>query len=120
MNENEKGYTDWLYNRYVDAVRINDHVKAGVYLDLLERCLNMFTTRKFSRLRRYARERLKVITNAQRKSALSKLLLTGEEGTREFEKNMYDYEQGLREMLFSEETIRELVIEKKINYGSDI
>lgn len=119
MNENEKGYTDFLYNRYVEAVRINDHVKSWIYLDMLERCVNMFTTRKFSRLRRYARERLKVIKTAQRASKLSKLLLTGDEGKREFEKTIYDYEQGLRELLFSEETIRDLVVQKRMNYGSD-
>ncbi len=120
MNENEKGYTDWLYNRYVDAVRMNDHMRATIYLDLLEKCIGMFNSRKFSRLRRLARELLKEIYRAQRSGTLAKLLLRGEEGAREFERKMFDYEQQLRDLHFSEDKIKEMVIDKRINYGQEV
>lgn len=116
---NEKSFTDWLYNRYVEASRKNDSVQTSIYLDLLDRCVNTMTQRKFSRLRRYARERIKTITVAMKNGKLNKLLFTGDEGQQEFETAMADYEKRLREMYFSEESIREMVIQKRMNYGND-
>jgi vancomycin permeability regulator SanA len=116
---NEKAFTDWLYNRYVEAVRKNDYRQMSIYLDLLNRCVSMMTQRKFSRLRRLARERIKAITIAYKSGKLKKLLLAGEEGVTEFETAMADYEKKLRKMYFPEERIKEMLIEKRMNYGND-
>ncbi|HRB71481.1 MAG: hypothetical protein E2604_11395 [Flavobacterium sp.] len=117
--ENEKALTDWLYNRFVEASRKGKHEQTDIYLELLNKCVNTMTQRKFGTLRRFARGRLKTIYTALKSGTVKKLLLTGDEGTKEFEKTISDYEKSLREMNFPEETIKELVIEKRINYGND-
>lgn len=117
--ENEKTLTDWLYNRFVEASRKGKYEQTDIYLELLNKCVNTMTQRKFGTLRRFARERLKTIYNALKNGTVKKLLLTGDEGTKEFERTISDYEKSLREMNFSEEAIKELVIEKRFNYGND-
>lgn len=118
--ENNHDFTDWLYNRYVVALRKNDYTRMIVFSDVLNQyVIKVLSQRKFSKQKRHAKELLKTIEKAHKNETIHKLLLTGDEGKQEFEKAMADYEAMLREMDFSEETITELVIEKRFNYGND-
>ncbi len=118
--ENNNDFTDWIYNRYVEALRKEDYVRMLVFLDVLNQYIfKALAQRKFSKLRRHAKELVKDIDKAHRNGNPRKLLLTGDEGQKEFEKTIADYEQSLRDMNCSEEMITELVIEKRFNYGND-
>jgi len=118
--DNNNDFTDWLYNSYVRALRKEDYVRMLVFSDVLNQYISKaLSQRKFSNLRRHAKELVKTIDKANRNGNPRKLLLTGEEGEQEFKKTIADYEQSLREMNLSEETITELIIEKRFNYGID-
>jgi len=118
--KNENDFVDWLYNRYVEALRNKDFLQMSIYFDVLDRCVSMaFSQRKFSSLRTRAKKRLKEIATAGKNGTLCKLDFVGEEFVREFEKAMQDYEQTLKDQGFSQQLIRDLVIEKRCNYGND-
>lgn len=118
--ENNNDFTDWLYNRYVEALRKNDTIRVLVFLDALNQYfIKALTQRRFSKQKRYTGNLLKSIEKAHKNGTANKLTLIGEEWQQEFQKAIADYEKSLREMDFDEETIRELIIEKKCNYGND-
>ena len=117
--DNEKGLTDWLYNRYVEALRKSETKEMTIYWTILNRCAYGMNLRKFGTLRRYAKERIKVINTAFKSGKAKKMLFTGDEGIKEFEQTISAYEKNLREMLFSEENIKKMVTVKRLNYGND-
>ncbi len=112
-------FTDWLYNRYVEARRKNDFLKAFVFLDVLNQFVIWTDQPKYRQQKRYAKELIKAIGKAVKNSTAHRLLLRGEEGQREFEQKMAAYEKELNEIGYDQETIRELVIDKRWNYGND-
>ena len=116
--ENHNEFTDWLYNRFVEAYRKNNSVKAFIFLDVLTEYIGkVLHARKFARQRRHAKELLKSLHTSFKDGSTAKLLLTGSEGKQEFEKAIADYERMLTQIGYGEETIKELIIEKKMNYG---
>jgi ubiquinone biosynthesis protein Coq4 len=118
--ENNNDFADWLYNRYVEALRKNDTIRALVFLDVMNQYfIKALTQRRFSKQKRYTGNLLKSIEKAHKNGTANKLTLLGEEWQREFEKAIADYERNLRAMDFNEEHIRELIIEKKYNYGNE-
>lgn len=118
--ENNNEFTDWLYNRYVEAMRKGDLMKAFTFSETLrEYIARALYQRKFSKQRQHAKELDKMINKALQNSTTHKLLLTGDEGQKEFENTIAEYEKKLREWNFSEEYIREMVIERRFNYGND-
>lgn len=118
--ENNNVFTDWLYNRYVESLRKKDIIKQFIFFDVINQFVNKaLTQRRFSQQRRYANNLIKAIQKAHKNGTSHKLQLSGEEWQREFEKAIADYERNLRELDFDEEQIRELIIEKKCNYGND-
>jgi predicted transcriptional regulator len=113
-------FADWIYNRYVEFLRKKDLKSTMVFLDVLEKYISTgLTERKFSRQRRHANGLLKTIYKAMKTGKSDKLELTGKEWTQEFEKKIKEYEKSLIDMGFDEETIEQMVIEKKYNYGND-
>lgn len=117
---NNNDFTDWLYNAYVVAIRRNDTKRALVFLDVLNQYVfRVLAKRKSGKRKRHAKELLKTVQKAAKNGTTHKLVLTGEEGLREFEAAMAKYEKALREMGLGEETITELVNEKKMEYGND-
>ncbi|SOD17769.1 hypothetical protein [Pedobacter xixiisoli] len=119
MENIEREFTEYLYNRYVDAVRNDKYTAEQIYDDLLRRCVYNLPSRKYSRIRRYARELVKKITLAKKNGISGKLLFVGEEGKREFEEVIEQYRQSLIEQGLPEETIDRWVIDKKKYYGND-
>lgn len=118
--QNNNDFTDWLYNRYIEAMRKNDTVRQFVFYDVLNQFIcTALNQRRFSGLKRYANNLLKTIQKAHKNGTAHKLPLSGEEWKQEFHKAIADYEKSLHEMGFGEETIKELIIEKKYNYGKD-
>jgi hypothetical protein len=118
--ENNNEFTDWLYNRYVEAMRKNDIMRQFVFYDVLNEYINKtLNQHKFRGLKRYANNLLKTIQKAHKNGTAKKLELSGDEWQLEFQKAMADYEKNLREMDFDENTIREMIIEKKMNYGNN-
>lgn len=118
--ENNNEFSEWLYNRYVETWRKGDITKAFVFSDILRVYIEIaLKQRKFSKQKRRANELYKTIYKALQNKTTNKLLLTGQEGTLEFEKTIADYEAMLREMNCPEETMKDLIIEKRFNYGND-
>ncbi|ALR29280.1 hypothetical protein ATE47_01470 [Chryseobacterium sp. IHB B 17019] len=117
-NNNE--FAEWLYNRYVEALRKSDAMRAMSFYDVLNQyILKALADRRLSKQKCYADKLLKTIQKAHKNGTANKLQLLGEEWQREFEKAMADYENMLREMDLGEETITALLIEKRYNYGND-
>lgn len=113
-------FSNWIYNRYVESLRKKDLRATMIFLDVLEKFISSgLTDRKFSRHRRHANGLLKTIYKAIKTGKSDKLELTGKEWTQEFERKISEYEKQLIEMNLSEETIQQLVTEKKMNYGND-
>lgn len=110
-------FADWLYNRFVENYKNHNIVEAFVFLDILSR-YQMFAmeVRKLSDQRRHIKELYGNINKALKNRTAHKLLLTGEEGTAEFKKEMKAYEDRLREQGFSESYITECVSDKAMNY----
>ncbi len=119
MHEIEKDFTEYLYNRYVEAERKNDFDRGRIYEDLLDRCIYTLTSRKYSTIRRYAKELQKKISSARKNGTTSRLRLVGEEGKREFEKMIKEYRQSLIEEGIPEEIITGMVMHRKNNYDND-
>ena len=111
----EKEFIDFIYNRYVDAVRRHDSSDLQ-YWKILDNCMSMLSMRKYAALRRHARERLKDIKRAIQSEPPIKLRKVGQEGEIEFRKEIEDYEKRLREFNFSEDFIRERIIQKREDY----
>lgn len=104
----------------MEAWRKQDITKAFVFSDVLRAYIDKaLSQRKFSKQKRHANELNKTIYKALQNSSTHKLLFTGQEGVDEFNAEIAKYEQRLREAGCSEEYIREMVIEKKFNYGND-
>ncbi|WP_316795531.1 hypothetical protein [Pedobacter agri] len=113
-------FSNWIYNRYVESLRKKDLRTTIIFLDVLEKYISSgLTDRKFSIYRRHANGLLKTIYKAQKTGKSDKLQLTGKEWTEEFERKISDYKKQLTDMNLSEETIQQLVTEKKMNYGND-
>lgn len=74
--------------------------------------------RRLTTQRQSAKNRLKDIMSAMKAGKLDKLTYSGVEGQREFEEVIAAYEKELKDFGFSEETINELIILKKENYGN--
>ncbi len=110
-------FSDWLYNRFVEHYKKSDISKALIYLEVLGQ-YQLFAQdiRKLSDQRRHIKELHRNIHQALKKGTADKLLLTGEEGTAEFTREMKAYEDFLREQGVSEESIAEYVIDRKMNY----
>lgn len=110
-------FSDWLYNRFVEHYKKSDISKALIYLEVLGQ-YQLFAQdiRKLSDQRRHIKELHRNIHQALKKGTADKLLLTGEEGTAEFTREMKAYEDFLREQRVSEESIAEYVIDRKMNY----
>ncbi len=116
--ENSNEFTDWLYNRFVEASRKDNIVKAFIFLDVLRVYTEMVLhARKYSRQRRHAKGLLKSIEVSFKDKTTAKLLLTGIEGKQEFEKAMADYERMLIDLGYSRELIDDRLIDKRFNYG---
>lgn len=112
-------FTDWLYNRYVEAIRNNDTSKAVVYTEVLNQFIRWtFNHPRYSQQKRHARLLIKEIYRAIKNGTSHKLVVTGEEGKQEFQQKMAEYEQELRDAGFPEDSIIELVVEKRLNYGN--
>lgn len=118
--QNNNDFADWLYNRYVEALRKSDTLRAIVFYDVLNQYISKaLTLRGLNAQKRYTRKLLKTIEKAHKNGTPHKLQLLGAEWQSEFQKAIADYEKNLREMGVDEETITELIIEKKCNYGND-
>jgi len=112
-------FADWLYNRFVENYRKQDISKAFIFYDVLIQ-YKLFAQQltKLSDQRRHIKQLHGNITKALKEKKADTLLLTGDEGQKEFEKTIADFEAMLRDMNCPEETIRDLVIEKRFNYGN--
>lgn len=110
-------FADWLYNRFVENYKKSDISKAFIYLEVLSQ-YQLFTqeVRKLSDQRRHIKELYRNIHQALKNGTADQLLLTGEEGTAEFTREMKAYEDFLRGQEVSEEPITEHVINRKMNY----
>lgn len=119
-NENERDYFEWLYNRYVEAFRKKEYQHTTIYYDALERFVWMMPkTGKYSGQHRYAKQFLKIITDANRNGTVGKLQLSGQEFTREYERVISEYRKTLTDEGWGEETVNYLVSIKQESYGND-
>jgi hypothetical protein len=116
----DNSLVDWLYNRFVEAVRKNDYSKSFIYEDVLNKTIHLLPAgRKYSALKRRAKALTKEILKASKSSSPKELHYTGAEFVADFKRAIAEYEQELRDLDIDEETIKEMVIEKKMNYGYD-
>jgi len=117
---NDNTLVDWLYNRFVESVRNEDHRKLFIYEDVLHQINNLLPTgRKYSAMKRRAKTHLKEILKASKSGALKKLHYTGQEFVADFNRTIAAYEKELRNTNFDEDTINYLVSQKKETYGND-
>ncbi|REC62269.1 hypothetical protein DRF65_11185 [Chryseobacterium pennae] len=113
-------FADWLYNRFVEHYRKSEIAEAFMYLDVLTQYKNFtLEIRKLSDQRRHIKELHSKITKALKAGTAQKLLLAGDEGIAEFNREMKEFEDHLRKIGLSEEYITERVIDKKMNYGTN-
>lgn len=113
-------FTDWLYNRYIESLRKEDFARMLVFLDVMNQYfIKALTQRRFSKQKRYMAKLLKTIEKAHKSGTTKKLQLVGVEWQQEFERAIKEYETALTELNFSKERIKELVIEKRCNYGNN-
>lgn len=118
-NTNHNDFADWLYNRYVESIRNEDFVSLTVFFDVLNKYKDtVLTLRGLSKQKRHADKLLKIIHKAHKHRTTKKIQLTGAEWKQEFERAITEYETMLTEMNLSKETIKEMVIEKRCNYGN--
>ncbi|RLJ75167.1 hypothetical protein [Pedobacter alluvionis] len=118
-NDTDNKFTDWIYNRYVESIRNEDFTRMTLFFDVLSKYINTsLTQRRQSKQRRYADRLLKAIHKAHKSGTAKKLQLAGAEWQQEFEKAIAEYETMLTDMNLSKETIQEMVIEKRFNYGN--
>lgn len=113
-------FADWLYNRFVENYKNQNVVEAFIFLDILSR-YQLFAQEisKLSDQRRHIKELHRTITKALKEGTAHRLLLAGEEGTAEFNREMKEFEDYLRKIGLSEEYITEAVSDKKMNYGTN-
>ncbi len=117
---NETTLVDWIYNRFVEAVRKNDFIQSSIYQDILNKTINLLPSgRKYSAIKRRAKEHQKEITIAYKSGKPQKLQYTGTEFVADFNRVIAEYEIELRNMDFDEDTIQYLLSEKKLSYGND-
>lgn len=110
-------YADWLYNQFVKEFRESNIPDALIYKDALQQYMFFAQSiRKMSDQRRHIKELYNKITKALKEGTARKLLLTGDEGIAEFNREMAEYETQLRKIGLSEEYITERVSDKKMNY----
>ncbi|WP_412468798.1 hypothetical protein [Pedobacter sp. KLB.chiD] len=111
---------DWLYNRFVEAVRNDDYRKIFIYEDVLHQINNLLPSgRKYTAMKKRAKAHLKEILKASKGGALKKLHYTGAEFTADFNRIIEAYEKELHNTDFDEETINYLLNIKKETYGND-
>lgn len=111
-------FTDWCFNRFVEHNREGKYTVAGIYHDMLKKHFEWnLKGRRLTTQRQRAKNRLHDIMNAMKAGKLDKLTYTGEEGKKEFNDVIAAYEKQLRDFGYPEETINELIILKKENYG---
>ena len=113
-------FADWLYNRFVENYKNKKIEEAFIFLRVLSE-YKFFAQdiRRLSDQRRHIKELHTKITKALKEETTHKLLLAGEEGTAEFNREMKAYEDFLRKEGFSEQSITEYVGDKKMNYGNN-
>lgn len=93
--EKHEEFTDWLYNRFVEASRKEHSTKALVFLDVLrEYNEQILQGRKYSRQRRHATKLIKAISTCIEGNTVAELLPTGRDGQQELDKAIKYYEQS--------------------------
>lgn len=113
-------FSDWLYNRFVEAVRKDEISKSFIYQDILQQTENLLPNgRKYSALKRRSKAHLKDISKAFKNGSLKKLHYTGAEFVADFNRAIEEYEKELRNTDFDEDTINYLLSIKKETYGND-
>ncbi|HCD9236064.1 TPA: hypothetical protein NEG48_003084 [Elizabethkingia anophelis] len=112
-------FTEWCYNKYVEYTRKNDFIRSSIYEDVLKNHLQWnLKGRRLVTQRHLAKFLVKNIYKAHIEGKTDKLTYTGEKGKKEFEDEMTKYEELLRKENFPDDSIRELVIMKREQYGT--
>jgi hypothetical protein len=110
----------YLYNEFVSKHR-SIGKEARVYWHILDMYAELGLSKKSETAeKKYAQKLTAIIREAVMNWNTHLLILKGEEGEKEYQKNMKSYIERLYRLGHDEQSVMELVIKKlKLNYGND-